>query len=41
LRDAFRADGRRDDGATIAELRKPVLAAWVVSRLARASNART
>ena len=31
----LRADGRRDDGATIAELRKPVLAAWVVNRLAR------
>ncbi len=31
----LRADGRRDDAATIAELRKPVLAAWVVNRLAR------
>ena len=35
----LRADGRRDDGATIAELRKPVLAAWVVNRLAREQRA--
>jgi hypothetical protein len=31
----LRADGRRDAAATIAGLRKPVLAAWVVNRLAR------
>jgi hypothetical protein len=31
----LRAEGSRDDAATIAELRKPVLAAWVVNRLAR------
>ena len=30
-----RADTRRDDAATDAELRKPVLAAWVVNQLAR------
>ncbi len=35
----LRADGRRDDAATIAELRKPVLAAWVVNRLAREQRA--
>ena len=31
----LRADNRRDDAATVAELRKPVLAAWVVNQLAR------
>src|SRR4029079_16990871 len=30
----LRADGNRDDAASVAELRKPVLAAWVVNRLA-------
>ena len=30
----LRADNRRDDAATVAELRKPVLAAWVVNQLA-------
>ena len=35
----LRADGRRDDAATIAELRKPVLSAWVVNRLAREQRA--
>ena len=32
----LRADGKRDEATTIADLRKPVLAAWVVNRLARA-----
>jgi hypothetical protein len=31
----LRADNRRDDAAAVAELRKPVLAAWVVNQLAR------
>ncbi|HET7514934.1 MAG TPA: hypothetical protein VFJ60_09040 [Gaiella sp.] len=31
----LRADGDRDDAASVAELRKPVLAAWVVNRLVR------
>jgi len=31
----LRADGKRDEATAIAELRKPVLAAWVVNRLAR------
>ena len=31
----LRAEGNRDAAAAIAELRKPVLAAWVVNRLAR------
>lgn len=31
----LRAEGNRDDAAAVAELRKPVLAAWVVNRLAR------
>jgi hypothetical protein len=31
----LRADNRRDDAATVAELRKPVLAAWGVNQLAR------
>ena len=31
----LRADNRRDDAATVGELRKPVLAAWVVNQLAR------
>ena len=35
----LRADGNRDDAASVAELRKPVLAAWVVNRLARARRA--
>jgi hypothetical protein len=32
----LRADGKRDVATAIADLRKPVLAAWVVNRLARA-----
>ncbi len=32
----LRADGERDEATAIADLRKPVLAAWVVNRLARA-----
>jgi hypothetical protein len=32
----LRADGKRDEATAIADLRKPVLAAWVVNRLARA-----
>ncbi|HEU0057190.1 MAG TPA: hypothetical protein VFQ08_08020 [Gaiella sp.] len=32
----LRADGKRDEATAIAGLRKPVLAAWVVNRLARA-----
>jgi hypothetical protein len=35
----LRADGERDDAASVAELRKPVLAAWVVNMLARAHRA--
>ena len=35
----LRADGNRDDAATVAELRKPVLAAWVVNQLARERRA--
>ena len=35
----LRADGNRDDAASVAELRKPVLAAWVVNRLARKRRA--
>lgn len=31
----LRSEGRRDDAASVAELRKPVVAAWVVNRLAR------
>ena len=31
----LRADNRRDDAARVVELRKPVLAAWVVNQLAR------
>ena len=31
----LRADNRRDDAATVTELRKPVLAAWIVNQLAR------
>lgn len=31
----LRAEGDRDGAATVAELQKPVLAAWVVNRLAR------
>jgi hypothetical protein len=31
----LRSEGRRDDAAAVAALRKPVLAAWVVNRLAR------
>lgn len=31
----LRSDGRRDEAAEVAALRKPVLAAWVVNRLAR------
>jgi hypothetical protein len=31
----LRADGRRDEATAVAALRKPVLAAWVVNRLAR------
>ena len=31
----LRSEGRRDDAAEVAALRKPVLAAWVVNRLAR------
>jgi hypothetical protein len=31
----LRADGRRDEAADVAALRKPVLAAWVVNRLTR------
>lgn len=31
----LRADGKRDEATAITELRKPVLAAWVVNRLAR------
>jgi hypothetical protein len=35
----LRADGDRDDAASVAELRKPVLAAWVVNRLVREHRA--
>jgi len=35
----LRADGDRDDAASVAELRKPVLAAWVVNQLARERRA--
>jgi hypothetical protein len=35
----LRADGDRDAAASVAELRKPVLAAWVVNRLARTRRA--
>jgi hypothetical protein len=35
----LRADGKRDEATAIAELRKPVLAAWVVNRLAREHRA--
>ena len=35
----LRADGDRDAAASVAELRKPVLAAWVVNRLARERHA--
>ena len=35
----LRADGNRDDAASVAELRKPVLAAWVVNQLARERRA--
>jgi hypothetical protein len=31
----LRSEGRRDEAAAVAALRKPVLAAWVVNRLAR------
>lgn len=31
----LRSDGRREEAAEVAELRKPVLAAWLVNRLAR------
>ena len=31
----LRADGKRDEATAIADLRKPVLGAWVVNRLAR------
>ena len=31
----LRADNRRDDAATVGELLKPVLVAWVVNQLAR------
>ena len=31
----LRSEGRRDEAAEVAALRKPVLAAWVVNRLAR------
>lgn len=31
----LRAEGERDEAAAVAELRKPVLAAWVVNRLVR------
>lgn len=31
----LRSEGRRDDAGAVAELRKPVLSAWVVNRLAR------
>jgi hypothetical protein len=31
----LRADGKRDEATVIADLRKPVLAAWLVNRLAR------
>jgi hypothetical protein len=32
---SLREDGRRDEAAEVAALRKPVVAAWVVNRLAR------
>jgi hypothetical protein len=32
---SLRKEGRRDDAAEVAALRKPVVAAWVVNRLAR------
>jgi hypothetical protein len=35
LAKAHRRDGRREEAAEVAALRKPVLAAWVVNRLAR------
>ena len=35
LAKAYRRDGRTEEAAEIAALRKPVLAAWVVNRLAR------
>lgn len=31
----LRAEGKRDEATAVADLRKPVLAAWVVNRLAR------
>lgn len=37
----LRSDGRRDDAAAVAALRKPVLAAWVVNRLVRAQRKET
>ena len=35
----LRADGKRDEATAIADLRKPVLGAWVVNRLARERRA--
>jgi hypothetical protein len=35
----LRADGRRDEAAEVAALRKPVVAAWVVNRLSRTRRA--
>ncbi len=35
----LRGEGERDDAASVAELRKPVLAAWVVNRLVREHRA--
>lgn len=35
----LRSDGKRDDAAEVAALRKPVLAAWVVNQLARRRKA--
>jgi hypothetical protein len=35
----LRSDGSRDEAAEVASLRKPVLAAWVVNRLARERRA--
>ena len=35
----LRGDGRRDEAAEVAALRKPVLAAWVVNQLARQRRA--
>jgi hypothetical protein len=37
----LREEGRRDDAAAVAALRKPVLAAWVVNRLVRDEPRRT